>query len=355
MNEDRVRCRHFGVCGGCSFQDVPPAMYAAQKKAAVETALAQAGVKAEVPAAFIVPPRTRRRAVFKIKSLPGGLHVGFHAARSHTVIDMHQCEVLTPGLFRLVGALRQRLEAVFGVGEAAELHVTETATGFDCGFRWKRRLTANLTAELSKILGGIGIARLAMNGETVFETAAPTVRLDGVPVALPPGAFLQATAEGEAALQSRVAAITARARTVADLFAGCGTFALPLARTARVHAVEQDGAALAALAAAAKAPKLKPVTTETRDLFRLPLSAPELAGFDAVVLDPPRAGAQAQAKTLAASKVRTVAYVSCDAASFARDAAILIQGGFSPGPVQPIDQFLWSAHIELVAGFSRNR
>jgi 23S rRNA (uracil1939-C5)-methyltransferase len=334
---------------------MPPAGYAARKRQAVVAALAQAGVAADVLPPIIVPPRSRRRAVLKVKSLAEGLHIGFHAARSHTIVDMHQCEVLTPGLFALVGALRGRLEAVFGVGEAAELHVTETDTGFDCGFRWKRRLTANLTAELSKILGGIGIARLMLNGAVVFETATPTVRLGDVPVALPPDAFLQSTAEGEAALQARVAAITAGARTVCDLFAGCGTFALPLARRARVHAVEQNAPALAALAAAARAPGLKPLTTERRDLFRLPLTPLELARFEAVVLDPPRAGAEAQARALAASKVSTLAYVSCDAASFARDAAILAGGGFTPGPVQPIDQFLWSSHIELVAGFTRTR
>jgi 23S rRNA (uracil1939-C5)-methyltransferase len=334
---------------------MPADAYARAKRDAVIAALRKAGVAAEVLAPLIVPPRSRRRAVFKVKSLPEGLHIGFHAARSHTVVDMHQCEVLTPGLFGLVGTLRARLEPVFGVGEAAELHVTETDTGFDCGLRWKRRLTPNLTAELSKMLGGAGIVRLMLNGETVFETATPTVRLGDVPVALPPDAFLQSTAEGEAALQARVAAITAGAKTVADLFAGCGTFALPLARTAKVHAVEQNAPALAALAAAARAPRLKPVTTEARDLFRLPLTPLELSRHEAVVLDPPRAGAQAQARTLAASRVATVAYVSCDAATFARDAAILAQGGFTPGPVQPIDQFLWSSHIELVAGFTRSR
>jgi 23S rRNA (uracil1939-C5)-methyltransferase len=212
-----------------------------------------------------------------------------------------------------------------------------------------------LIAELSNALGGIGLARLMMNGRMVFETAAPAVLLGGVRVALPSGGFLQATAQGEAALQARVKDIVAGARTVADLFAGCGTFSLPLAHGARVHAVEQDTAALGALAAAARAPRLKPVTSEARDLFKLPLTALELSRFEAVVLDPPRAGAQKQARALAASKVSRIAYVSCDAASFARDAAILAAGGFTPGPVQPIDQFLWSSHIELVAAFTRGR
>jgi 23S rRNA (uracil1939-C5)-methyltransferase len=291
--------------------------------------------------------------VFKIKSLPEGLHIGFHATQSHTVIDIHHCDVLTPGLFALVGGLRQRLEPLFGVGETAELHVTETETGFDCALRWRAGSTPTLVAALSAALSGLGIARLTMGRDTVFETAVPTVTLGGVKVALPPGPFLQATAEGEAALQAGVMKIVGKAKAVVDLFSGVGTFALPLARKARVHAVEQDKPALQALAEAAKASGLKPLTTEIRDLFKLPLTPAELAAYDAVVLDPPRAGAEAQVRALARSRVPGIAYVSCDAASFARDAAILVQGGYRPGPVTPIDQFLWSSHIELVGGFHR--
>jgi 23S rRNA (uracil1939-C5)-methyltransferase len=364
-------CPHFGACGGCLHQDMPPADYAASKRVLVQAALMKAGVNAEVLAPVIVPPRTRRRAVFKIKSLPnnlsgGGLHIGFHAARSHTVIDMHHCDVLTPALFALVGALRQRLEPLFGVGEVAELHVTQTATGFDAHFKWRDGMTAALAAELTRALSGIGIARLTMGRDTVFETAAPTTSIGGISVALPPNPFLQATAEGEAALQARVLKIVGKAKTIADLFSGVGTFALPLARKARVHAVEQDKPALTALAVAAKhyssaAPDgrggagLKPVTTEVRDLFKLPLTLPELAPYDAVVLDPPRAGAQAQARILARSKVPVIAYASCNADSFARDAAILAAGGYRPGPVTPVDQFLWSSHIELIGAFNRGR
>ena len=346
-------CIHFGVCGGCSLQDRAPDDYAAAKRDTVQNALLKAGVSAEVLAPIIVPPRSRRRAVFKIKSLPEGLHIGFHAAKSHTVIDMHHCDVLTPGLFALVGALREKLEPLFGVGEAAELHVTETETGFDGVFRWRAGLTPALTAALSSALAGLGIARLTMGRDTVFETAPPKAMLGGVPVVLPPNPFLQPTAEGEAALQELVLKIVGKPKTVADLFSGVGTFALPLARKARVHAVEQDILALAALAAAAKAPGLKPVTTEVRDLFKLPLTPVELNTYDAVVLDPPRAGAQAQAGMLARSRVGTIAYVSCDAASFARDAALLVAGGYRIGPVTPIDQFLWSSHIELVGSFER--
>jgi 23S rRNA (uracil1939-C5)-methyltransferase len=211
-----------------------PAEYAAAKRALVQNALIKAGVSAEVLAPVIVPPRSRRRAVFKIKSLPEGLHIGFHAAKSHTVIDMHHCDVLTPGLFALVGALRLRLEPLFGVGEAAELHVSETETGFDCALRWRAGLTPAMGATLSSALSGLGIARLTMGRELVFETAAPMVHLAGVPVMLPANPFLQATREGEAALQGRVLEIVDKAKTVADLFAGVGTFTLPLARKAKV-------------------------------------------------------------------------------------------------------------------------
>jgi len=316
-------------------------------------ALQRGGVDAQVEQPVVVPPRSRRRAVFKIKSLAEGLHIGFHAAKSHTVIDMHHCDVLTPGLFALVGALRQKLEPLFGVGEAAELHATETDTGFDCAFRWRAALTPTLRAALSSALSGLGIARLTMGRELVFETAQPCVRLGGVAVALPPDPFLQSTAEGEAALQAHVAKTVGKAKAIADLFAGCGTFTLPLAHTARVLAVEQEPLALAALVQASRTPCLKPVTTEIRDLLKLPLTPTELNAHDAVVLDPPRAGAEAQVKTLARSKVPVIAYVSCDAASFARDAALLVAGGYRVGSVTPIDQFLWSSHIELVAGFAR--
>ncbi|HEU0095050.1 MAG TPA: hypothetical protein VFQ52_01250, partial [Rhizomicrobium sp.] len=275
--------------------------------------------------------------------------------RSHTVIDMHQCEILTPGLLALVGELRRRLEPIFSPGEAAELHVTQSDTGFDAAFRWQRNLVPGLSAQLATALEGTDIARLTLNGDTVFETATPAIALGDVTVRLPSNTFLQSTAEGERALQERVLKIVGKAKSVTDLFSGIGTFALPLARKARVHAVEQDAPALAALAAASKAWGLKPVTTEKRDLFKVPLTSLELNVYDAVVLDPPRAGAESQARTLAKSRVPVIAYVSCDAATFARDAAILIAGGFKMGAVTPIDQFLWSSHIELVAAFSRSR
>jgi 23S rRNA (uracil1939-C5)-methyltransferase len=325
---------------------VPPADYAAGKRAVVQNALMAAGVNAEVLAPIIVPPHSRRRAVFKLAKG----EIGFHAAKSHTIVDMRECLVVTPGLFDLVQQLRTRLGFL---KEPVELHITESLTGFDLAIRSPQKLNTAITTQLAEVLTGLNVARAVFNNALVLETAAPEVEEGGVRVKLPPQAFLQPTRDGEVALQARAQAVVGRAKTIADLFAGVGTFALPLAKRARVHAVEQDAPALAALAAAAKSPGLKPVTTEVRDLFKLPLTPGELNVFDAVVLDPPRAGAETQARMLAKSRVPAIAYVSCDAASFTRDAALLIAGGYRIGPVTPIDQFLWSSHIELVAGFVR--
>ncbi len=339
-------CIHFGTCGGCSLQDLTPDTYRAKKREAVVAALKRAGVEAEVEEPLIVPPRSRRRAVLKWNAG----RIGFHAAKSHSIVDMRECLVLTPGLLGLVQALRERL-AFFK--QPAEIHATETLTGFDLAFRAEQKLTPALTAGLAKAMEGLGVARLVFNNALVLENAVPQVEEGGARVKLPPNAFLQSTAEGEAALQKRVLEIAGKAKRVCDLFAGVGTFTLPLARKAKVHAVEQDVPLLAALADAAKSASLKPVTTEARDLFKLPLTPAELNFYDAVVLDPPRAGAQSQARMLAKSAVPIIAYVSCDTGSFARDAALLTKGGYAMGPAIPIDQFLWSSHIELVGSFER--
>jgi 23S rRNA (uracil1939-C5)-methyltransferase len=334
---------------------MPASEYARFKRAAVQHALMQAGVNAEVLAPVIVPPNTRRRAVFKIARTKDALEIGFHAARSHDIVDMRECLVITPGLLSLVQELRVRLMPLFNAGEAAELHVTETVSGFDLALSGTRKVAPALTALMVAAVQGLPIARLVFNNTLLLEHGAPQVMFDGVTVKLPPQVFLQSTPEGEAALLAGIRAVMGRAKNIADLFAGVGTFALPLAKKAKIHAVEQDAPALVALAAAAKMPGLKPVTTEVRDLFKVPLTPIELAPYDAVVLDPPRAGAETQARALAKSKVPVIAYASCDAGTFARDAAILTAGGYKIGSVTPIDQFLWSSHIELVAGFKRGK
>jgi 23S rRNA (uracil1939-C5)-methyltransferase len=348
-------CAHFGTCGGCAFQDMPDDAYRAMKRGEIERALTQNNL-AGVEIADIVEsaPNTRRRATFKVAKANGKVELGFHAAKSHVIVNLTECRVMTPLLTALVPGLRNMMAALLHEGEKTELHVTETDTGFDVVLRWKRLETPKVTAELAHWSAKLNLARVTGNGEILFEQRTPQVRFGKANVKLPPDAFLQPTRDGEAALQSRVLAAVKGARSVADLFAGCGTFTLPLAGQSRVLAVEQEGPMLNALAAAVRATQgLKPVTTEKRDLFKRPLAGMELAKIDAVVLDPPRAGAAAQAKALAESKVARIAYVSCSAATFARDARLLVDGGYRMGPIVPVDQFLWSSHIELVTAFER--
>ena len=348
-------CAHFGSCGGCSLQNLSATEYRIHKREIIVKALARVGLGGiTVEGPLLVPEKSRRRAVFKFGKEQGRVIVGFHAAKSHAIIDMRECLVLTPALLALARALRQALDPILVESEKGEVHVTESDAGLDLAFRWRRKLTPQLTAEIARAFSSSDIARIIFNGEMLTERRKPEMSFGGVAVTLPPHAFLQASRAGEEMLQARVLALAEGAKTVADLFAGLGTFTLPLARRAKVHAVEHEADALFALAEAARRAKgLKPVTTEKRDLFKLPLTPLELNKFDVVVLDPPRAGAEAQVKALAVSKVRRVAYVSCDAGSFARDAAILAGAGFRAGPVQPVDQFLYSNHIELMCGFSR--
>ena len=349
-----VLCRHVGVCGGCTLQALPDAEYRARKRDDVVRVLTKYGVVAEVGDIVEVPPKSRRRAVFNVARRRGCIEVGFHPIKSHAIVDMQECLVLTPALFALAASLRQTMPLLLVDGQDAEARVTEADNGLDIAFRAQPKLTPERSAKLAEIAPPLKPIRITWNGTLAFERAAPTVRLGKADVKLPPDTFLQPTREGEAALRDRVLAAAAGAKTIADLFSGCGTFALPLAERARVHAVEREAPMLDALSAAARAtPGLKPVTTAKRDLFKVPLTPLELKPFDAVVLDPPRAGAQAQARELAQSKVPRLAYVSCDADSFARDASILIEGGYRLGAVTPVDQFLWSSHIELVAGFAR--
>jgi 23S rRNA (uracil1939-C5)-methyltransferase len=348
-------CRHFGICGGCLYQDIPDDAYRARKRDLVIDALAQNGLgDAEVSEVVAVGPGTRRRASFKAARQDRKTQIGFHAAESHDIVDMQECLVLTPSLFALVGGLRDMMDELLQDGEKAELRVTETPNGSDVAISWKKPLTPSTVAAAARWGARLKLARVTANRELVFEHATPAVEFCGVRVPLPVESFLQPTIQGEALLQVKVVEAAKGTKSIADLFSGCGTFTFPLARSARVHAVENDRAALEALATAARgAGGLKPVTTEARDLFKRPLTAPELERFDLVVLDPPRVGAGAQARELAQSKIRRITYVSCNTASFARDARILTDGGFRMGTVAPIDQFLWSSHIEVVTTFTR--
>lgn len=350
-----ARCIHFGVCGGCTLQDIPRDAYRAKKRDAVVRALATNRLDASDVADVVeVPPATRRRAVFKIAKRNGTVVLGFHALKSHTVVDMRECLVLTPDLVALVAHLRQLMNVLLANGQNAEAHVAAVDNGIDVAARSNVQLKPALIRSIADAAPGMGVIRVLWNGALAFESAAPTVHFGKALVKLPPHAFLQPTREGEALLRSRVLAATSGAKTVADLFSGCGTFSLALAEYGQVRAVEKDGAMLDALLAATKSTQgLKPVAGTRRDLFKTPLTSAELARFEAVALDPPRAGALTQVVQLAKSKVARIAYVSCSAGSFARDARILIDGGYQMGTITPIDQFLWSEHIELFAPFSR--
>jgi 23S rRNA (uracil1939-C5)-methyltransferase len=348
-------CRHFGSCGGCTLQDLAPDAYLETKRKLITDALARQGIF-DPPLREIatVPPRSRRRATLAIRKQSGEARMGFHAARAHTLIDIEECHVLTPGLFRFSRGVRELLSPPMRDGESAALYMLEAENGFDLAISWNRKAAPELIAGIAGAAPSLNVVRVTSGTELLFENGAPEIALGKARVRPPANAFLQATREGEAVLQAHVAEAAGNAKRIVDLFSGCGTFALPLAERAQIHAIDSDGPMLGALTAGARAASgLKPVTTERRDLFKRPLSPAELNRFDAVVLDPPRAGAFAQVRQLSSAPISRIAYVSCDAASFARDARVLIDGGFRLDWLVGVDQFLWSAHIELAAAFSR--
>ena len=349
-------CGHFGRCGGCTLQHMDDAAYAAWKVGLVRGALARVGL-GDVPMEPLsrTPPGARRRARFAALKRGRRVWFGFNERQSHRLADLEDCPVLLPRLAALIGPLRALLLDVLPDGGGCDVIATDLEGGIDLVLVGPRGLDRAARERLVAFDGG-AVARLSWQAddrcspEPIAHRRPVAVRFAGHPVTPPPGAFLQASAEGEAALVAAVLDAVGEARRVADLFAGLGTFAVPLAQRAAVHAVEGDAAALAALAKEVGGLRL---TTERRDLFENPLSAKELARFDAVVFDPPRAGAAAQAQALAASKVPLAVAVSCNPATFARDARTLADGGYRLTRVHPVDQFLWSAHVEVVGVFRR--
>ncbi len=362
-------CPHFGVCGGCAVQHWEAAPYRAWKRGLVVEALQQAGLEAPVGDLIDAHGDGRRRAVLHARrGSHEVLEVGFSAARTHRLVAIDACPVLSPRLGGAIEAAWAIAEVLAPAVKPLDIHVTATDAGLDIDVRapslpspasgggWGGGLTAPLTAALARVAEQRDLARLTRHGEMVAQRRAPTIRVGKAVVNLPPAAFLQATVAGEAALARLVLAACVDAKNIADLFAGIGPFALRLAESARVHAADSDEAAVGALQrAAATTTGLKPVTAEVRDLFKRPFVVAELNRFDAVVFDPPRQGAQAQARELAASRVPHVVAVSCNAATFARDAAELIGGGYRLIEVTPVDQFRYAAHVEIVARFERQR
>lgn len=348
-------CTHFGTCGGCAIQQWDHASYLAWKRDIVRAALDQAGLGVAVGDIVDAHGTGRRRIIAHARrSASTELRVGFAAAGSHEIVPIDRCPILDPALAKAFDVARALADALVATGKPLDLQFTATDNGLDVDVRGSGPLGAAALADLSRLAARHSVARLTRHGELVVMHQPPVIWVGSAQVSLPPGSFLQATQAGEDALAALVLAACGRARRVADLFCGIGPFALRLAQRARVIASDSDERAVGALQkAAASTPGLKPVTATARDLFRRPVLPVELADVDAVVFDPPRQGALAQVQQLAASKVPLIVAVSCNAATFARDAAILIAGGYRCGEVTPVDQFRHSAHVELVAQFRR--
>jgi len=351
-------CPHFGTCGGCALQHWQAEGYRAWKHALVVTALAQEGIEAEVAPLIDVHGEGRRRAVLHARRGAGSekgknLAVGFAGRRSHAIVPIEACPVLAPALKNVFAIGRRVAEILAPRDKPLDLHFTATEGGLDLDVRGSGPIDRKMTSALADLAAGEKLARITRHGEMVTQLTSPTLTVGRARVVLPPGSFLQATRAGEDTLARLVLEAAGKAKKVADFFCGVGTFALRLAERSKVLAADSDAPAVNTLREAAKAPGLKPIETITRDLFRRPLVAVELKGYDLVVLDPPRQGAEMQAKELARSKIEKVIYVSCNPATFARDARILVSAGYRLLRVTPVDQFRYSAHVELVGVFER--
>ena len=355
-SDQRVRppCVHAKTCGGCLLQHASDGFVAGWKVDIVKSALAGQGLQADFLPIVTSPPRSRRRATLSARRTKSGALIGFHARGSDTLVAVPECQLLHPDVMAGFAALEALVK--IGGSRAGEVSFTVTRSlgGLDVSAIGGKPIESGLAMELARVVEAFGLARLTWNGETVALRTMPMQRFGRALVAPPPGAFLQATAEGEAALLAAVTAAVGPARRIADLFAGVGTFALPLAERAEVHAVEGEAAMVVAMEKGwRQTDGMRRLTVEARDLYRRPLEADELTGFDAVVIDPPRAGAEAQVATLAKSAVPVIASVSCNPVTFARDAKVLVQAGYVLTSIQIVDQFRWSSHVELVGRFQR--
>jgi 23S rRNA (uracil1939-C5)-methyltransferase len=348
-------CRHFSICGGCAVQTLAWEAYARWKQGLAAKALRYAGLTAEVSAVADAHGEGRRRATFHARyDARGEAMVGFMQARSHKIVEMESCPLLAPSMDGALFAARALATALAASGKPLDLLVTATMTGLDIDIRGHGPLNDLQRRGLADLAMRLDLARLSNHGETILTQRAPQLTMGKALVFPPPSAFLQATVAGEEMLAARVCEALKGAKKIADLFAGVGTFGLRLADSAKVHAVDVAGDALKALSRAARSANgLRPVTVEQRDLFHRPFGPQEAEAFDAVLFDPPRAGAQLQARALAASSVPLVAAVSCNIQSFARDAAILCAGGYDLTQVELIDQFRHSPHVEIMALFRR--
>ncbi|WP_257549806.1 class I SAM-dependent RNA methyltransferase [Sphingopyxis sp. DBS4] len=350
-------CRHFGKCGGCQLQHVSEAALADFVQSRVVGALEGQQIAAgEVLPALLSPPQSRRRAALTAFKIGRQVALGFNAAQSNQIVDMRMCPLLVPELFALVAPIRALLDGIAPQRRPVKVKLQMLDQGAEVVLEGVRAEGLDAAMALQDFAGDHALARLAVDQgdglETVWQPEPPTAHFGTIGVEVPPFAFLQATAAGQAALVEAVRDAIGDAAAVADLFAGVGTFALSVQAGRKVYAAEGARDAIAALTGAANRARAL-VATEHRDLFRRPLVPAELDRFGAVILDPPRAGAEEQVKQIAASKVPAIAYVSCNPASFARDAKLLVQGGYRLDWVRPVGQFRWSTHVELAGRFSR--
>ncbi|MEB8388914.1 class I SAM-dependent RNA methyltransferase [Rhodobacteraceae bacterium KMM 6894] len=355
-SDDRVKppCRHFKACGGCQLQHASGAFVADWKVGVVRAALEAHGLSAPFLSIATSPARARRRATLSARRTKKGGMAGFHGRASDVIIEVPDCQLLHPDLMRALPLAEDLAQQTASRKGELSVAVCLSAGGLDVQVSGGKDLDGPLRIVLAQIAEAHDLARLAWYDEVIATRRPPTQQFGAAHVTPPPGAFLQATAEGEAALLADVIQITAGATRIVDLFAGCGTFALPLSAMARVHAAEGDALMTDAMQAAwRKTEGLKQLSVEARDLYRRPLLPDELAKCDAAVIDPPRAGAEAQVAQLITAAVPRIAYVSCNPVTFARDAAVLVAGGYEISQLRVVDQFRWSSHVEMVAGFVR--
>lgn len=347
-------CRHFPTCGGCQLQHLDDESYARFISDRIAGALEAQGLATDIRPPALSPPRTRRRAALQAEAKGGRIRIGFSEGSSYALVDLQECWILTPVLFGLVAPLRVLLARFLKANRRGRLHLTEADQGIDLLIEGIEAEGLAAAEAITAFCQCHGVARFSIdNGlgpETRWEPEPVTITLAGIPVPMPNNSFLQATREGEAALVAAVREAVAQAGTIADLFSGLGTFALAL--PGRVYAGEAARDAILSLkAAGARAGRT--LFADHRDLFRRPLTTAECDRFDAIVLDPPRAGAREQVLQLAAARTPIIAYVSCNPGTFARDAEILCKGGYALEWVQPVGQFRWSTHVELAARFVR--
>ncbi len=362
-SEDRVTavCAHFGpeaeggACGSCTLQHWASRPYLQYKRQRVVDAMKSRGLACEVGDIIAARPGERRRLSLTGRVTEKGVLLGFSQHSSHHIVNIAECPVATGRIAALLPSIRRIAAALASGAEPFRVTLLDTMSGLDVAFEGAKKLDdKRRRSVIETVLGEKGIARVSLEGEILVEPVKPQLDFDGVTIFPPPGTFIQATMAAEKAMADLVLGHMGKAKKVADLFSGCGTFALRLARKHAVHAVEFEAAALAALElAASKTQGLKPVTIERRDLFRRPMMAMDLKYFDAAVFDPPRAGAETQAHELAKSKVPKIAAVSCNPVTLARDLGILVEGGYKITSVTPIDQFLWTSHVEVVALLER--